>query len=98
MDDIFIEPERSSDADALGDVVRRAFVHQPGVAEMVAAIRASPRYRGGLAFIARAGDRVVGFVMLSGTDLVDEAGARREVLTLTPLGASRGRAGVSAVA
>ncbi|MDT4893295.1 MAG: putative acetyltransferase [Pseudonocardiales bacterium] len=35
--------------------------------------------------VARVSDRVVGFVMLSGTDLVDDAGRRREVLTLTPL-------------
>ena len=52
---------------------------------MVAAIRVSPRYRAGLALVARVGPRVVGFVMLSGTDLVDDAGTRREVLTLTPL-------------
>ena len=37
------------------------------------------------ALVARVGHQVVGFVMLSGTDLVDEAGTRREVLTLTPL-------------
>lgn len=52
---------------------------------MVSAIRESSRYRGGLAFLARADGRVVGFVMLSGTDLVDEDGTRRDVLTLTPL-------------
>ena len=52
---------------------------------MVAAIRASPRFRPGLALVARVGDGVAGFVMLSGTDLVDDAGGRREVLTLTPL-------------
>lgn len=52
---------------------------------MVAVIRASPRYRPGLALVARIDHRVAGFVMLSGTDLVDDAGQRREVLTLTPL-------------
>ena len=52
---------------------------------MVAAIRASPRYRPDLALVARASDQVVGFVMLSGTDLVDDGGGRREVLALTPL-------------
>jgi putative acetyltransferase len=83
--DIVVESERSRDADAVDHVVRRAFAHQPGVAEMVTAIRASPRYRDGLAFVARADAEVVGFVMLSGTDLVDDDETRREVLTLTPL-------------
>ena len=39
----------------------------------------------GLALVARLDGQVVGFVMLSGTDLVDDDGTRREVLTLTPL-------------
>ena len=80
-----IGAERLADHAAVGEVLRRAFAHQPGVADMVAAIRVSPRYRAGLALVARVGPRVVGFVMLSGTDLVDDAGTRREVLTLTPL-------------
>lgn len=53
---------------------------------MVSAVRDSPRYRSGLAFVACVEDRVVGFVMLSGTDLVDDDGTSRDVLTLTPLG------------
>ena len=52
---------------------------------MVAAIRRSPRYRPGLALVARSGGEIVGFVMLSGTELVDQSGVCREVLTLTPL-------------
>jgi putative acetyltransferase len=83
--DVIIQPERPEDANAIGEVVRRAFEHQPGVDDMVAAIRRSPRYRPGLAFVARCEHGVVGFVMLSGTDLVDQSGHRREVLTLTPL-------------
>jgi putative acetyltransferase len=86
MDDTVIETEQSVHAQAVATVVRRAFAHHPGVDTMVAAIRRSPRYRPDLAFVARAGKQVVGFVMLSGTDLVNrEAGVRREVLTLTPL-------------
>jgi putative acetyltransferase len=38
-----------------------------------------------LAFVARRFARVVGFVMLSGTDLLGDNGTCREVLTLTPL-------------
>ena len=85
VDEFVIEAEQVTDHAAVEDVVRRAFAHQPGVAEMVAAIRVSPRFRPGLALVARVGDTVAGFVMLSGTDLVDDARGRREVLTLTPL-------------
>lgn len=85
MSGVVIEAERQADADAVEGVVRTAFAHHPEVADMVAAVRASPRYRPGLAFVARADTRVVGFVMLSGTDLADDAGRRREILTLTPL-------------
>jgi putative acetyltransferase len=85
VDDFVIEAEQDADHAPVDDVVRRAFAGRPEVAEMVAAIRASPRFRPGLALVARVGDRVAGFVMLSGTDLVDDAGGRREVLTLTPL-------------
>lgn len=85
MSEVVIEAEQPADAAAVDTVVRDAFAHRPEVAEMVAAIRASSRYRPGLAFVARAGTAVVGFVMLSGTDLADDAGMRREVLTLTPL-------------
>ena len=71
---IVIEPERCSAADADDEVVRRAFRHYRGVAGMVAVIGAWPGYRIGLAFVARPGARVVGVVMVSGTDLVGEAG------------------------
>jgi putative acetyltransferase len=83
--DFVIEAEQHGDHAAVDDVVRRAFGHRPEVADMVAAIRSSPRFRPGFALVARAGDAVAGFVMLSGTDLVDDSGGRREVLTLTPL-------------
>jgi putative acetyltransferase len=85
MAEVIIEPEQPDDAKVIESVVRRAFHAQPGVPEMVAAIRRSPRYRPDLALVARARGEVVGFVMLSGTDLVDAGGGRREVLTLTPL-------------
>lgn len=52
---------------------------------MVTNIRKSLGYRKHLALVARWDDSVVGFVMLSTTDLVDENGGRSEVLTLTPL-------------
>ena len=85
MQELVIRPERPEDADVIDRVLRRAFEHQPAVADMVAAIRRSPRYRPELALVACCGPDVVGFVMLSGTDLVDRHGQRRDVLTLTPL-------------
>lgn len=81
---LIIEPERPADAAPVGAVVRRAF-ECPAVGDMVSAIRTSPRYRPDLTFVARIRGQVVGFVMLSGTDLVDAGSARREILTLTPL-------------
>jgi putative acetyltransferase len=82
---VLIQTEQATDHPAIAEVVRRAFVDEPDVAGMVAAIRQSPRYRCGLAFAARVGGEIVGFVMLSGTDLVDDDGTCRDVLTLTPL-------------
>lgn len=85
MGEIVIEAEQPVDADAIDRVVRAAFAHHPEVGDMVAEVRKSPRYRPGLAMVARSGGVVSGFVMLSGCDLVAEDGTRREVLTLTPL-------------
>ena len=85
VDDWTIHPENAADHAAVAEVVRQAFVDQPEVVDMVVAIRESSRYRTGLAFVARAEGQIVGFVMLSGTDLVDDDGTRRDVLTLTPL-------------
>jgi hypothetical protein len=79
MNNVVIETERPDDAAGVATVLRRPFAHHPGVDSLVAAIRSSPRYRPALAFVARAGEQVVGFVMLSGTDLVNRpAGERRE--------------------
>src|SRR3954449_8354305 len=85
MREIVIQAEQPVDAEAIDGVVRAAFVHQPEVGDMVAEVRRSPPYRPGLAMVARSRDIVVGFVMLSGCDLVAEDGTGREVLTLTPL-------------
>lgn len=84
MHPVVIEPESDADAFGVDTVVRRAFHEQPGVADMVAAIRASPEYEPGLAFVARKENDVVGFVMISHATLV-EGDARHDVLTLSPL-------------
>src|SRR3954453_1177979 len=85
MSAVVVQAEQPADADAVDRVVRAAFAHRPQVAAMVTEIRTSPRYRPGLALVARSGGLVTGFVMLSGTDLVADGGTCREVLTLTPL-------------
>jgi putative acetyltransferase len=85
MSDITVEAEQPVDAEAINGVVRAAFAHHLEVGDMVAAIRASPRYRPGLALVARVVSKVIGFVMVSGTDLVVDDATQREVLTLTPL-------------
>lgn len=66
-------------------MVRRAFHEQLGVADMVAAIRASAQYEPGLTLVARQADQVVGFTMISHAELVDDEGGRQDVLTLSPL-------------
>lgn len=84
-DDLRIAPETPADQAGVHDVVRRAFAHHPAVADLVDLIRASPQFVPGLSLVARRGSAVVGHVMLSHTDLVDDDGVRREVLTLSPL-------------
>jgi predicted N-acetyltransferase YhbS len=47
VDEFAIEAEQDADHAAVDEVVRRAFAGRPEVADMVAAIRASPRFRPG---------------------------------------------------
>ncbi len=77
--------ERSDDAPDIDSVIMHAFHEQLGVADMVAAIRASAQYEPGLTLVARQADQVVGFVMISHAELVDDEGGRHDVLTLSPL-------------
>lgn len=80
-----VTPETPTDVAAIRAVVQRAFATHVEVADMVESIRASARYIPELALVARMHDEVVGFVMISTVDLVDEAGRIREILSLTPL-------------
>jgi putative acetyltransferase len=77
--------EQPADYDAIRDVVRQAFATHEGVADLVDLIRQSPRYIPELALVARRDADVVGYVMLSHADLVDGAGERHQVITLSPL-------------
>jgi putative acetyltransferase len=65
--------------------VLAAFADEPGVAELVELIRASPEYVPELALVARVAGEVAGFVMVSHAELVGDSGERHRVLTLSPL-------------
>lgn len=81
-----IEPERPGDHDAIREVVRTAFGHHRTVPQLVELIRASPQYVPELALVARQDDAVLGHVMVSQAELVDdERGVTHVVLTLSPL-------------
>lgn len=86
--ELVIEPERAADAGAVREVVRAAFSHHVEVADLVELIRASPEYVQELALVARVSGAVAGFVMLSHAGLVDDAGDRHRILTLSPLAVS----------
>ena len=92
---LVIEPETAADAGEIRLVVARAFEHEPEVADLVEAIRASPEYRPDLALVARTDTQVAGFVMISGAALLDGA-TRHAVHTLSPLAVDpdRQRAGI----
>jgi putative acetyltransferase len=79
-----IGAERTDDAPAVDAVVRRAFHENVGVADMVAAIRASAQYEPDLTLVAKQAGQVVGFVMISHVELIDDD-ARHDALTLSPL-------------
>ena len=83
-----ISPETTADQAAIRDVVRAAFDTEPKVADLVDMIRASSQYVPELSLVARHDGEVVGHVMLSHADLVDELGERRRILTLSPLAVS----------
>ena len=80
-----IRPETPDDHLAIRAVVAAAFEHDPGVAELVELIRASPNYVPDLSLVACRDGEIVGHVMLSHAELVDEHGQRHRILTLSPL-------------
>ena len=82
---VVVEPETTADHAAVREVVRRAFDTQSEVPDLVDAIRSSPEYVPELSLVARQGGTVVGHVMLSHAYLVADDGARRRILTLSPL-------------
>jgi putative acetyltransferase len=104
---LLIEPESVADVPAVRDVALAAFPDEPGVADLVEAIRFSPQYEPDLSLVARVDGRVAGFVMISHAELVEDgagptgetdAARRHDVLTLSPLAVApdRQRRGIGA--
>jgi putative acetyltransferase len=79
-----IRPESREDQSAIRRVVREAFDRQ-SVADLVDLIRESPEFVPELSLIASHAGEVVGHVMLSHAELVDEFADRHRILTLSPL-------------
>jgi len=74
--DIPIRPERAKDRARIREVTASAFAHHPGVADLVALIRAFSGYMPELSLVAEMKGDIIGHVMLSRADLVDEWGER----------------------
>ena len=73
------------DHDDVRRVVAGAFGAEVGVAELVDALRASPAFLPGLSLVATLEGVVVGHVLLTAAELVDERELRHRVLVLSPL-------------
>jgi putative acetyltransferase len=78
-----IRPEGPLDLPAIGALVERAFGDRAEAA-LVELIRASPNYVPELSLVAETDESVVGYVMLSYTELRDTPRTHR-VLTLSPI-------------
>lgn len=80
-----VRAERDDDHDIIRTVVALAFDPDDQVAGLVDALRASPAFLPGLSLVATVDDAVVGHVLLTAAELVDERAARHRVLVLSPL-------------
>lgn len=81
---LVVRPERPDDVPAVEEVVRAAFGPEGDlVVRLVAALRASPAWRG-LSFVAQVDGAVVGHVLLTGA-WVDAEPALVDALVLSPL-------------
>jgi putative acetyltransferase len=85
---VSVRAERPDDGEAIRAVVDEAFAPDATVGPLVEAIRASPRFVPPLSLVAVLDGRVVGHVMLSHVDVVDDLGDHHEVLSLSPLSVS----------
>ena len=80
-----LRAEVARDRDVIRGVVAAAFSPDVEVAALVDALRGSPAFLPGLSLVATLDDLVVGHVLLSAAELLDERAARHRVLVLSPL-------------
>jgi putative acetyltransferase len=85
---VSVRAERPGDVESIRAVVDEAFAPDETVGPLVDAIRASSRFVAALSLVAVVDDRVVGHVLLSHVDVVDDLGDHHEVLSLAPLSVS----------
>ncbi|AKT50442.1 GNAT family N-acetyltransferase [Arsenicicoccus sp. oral taxon 190] len=79
-----LRPEDHRDHAAVRDIVERAFVDEPSVADLVGVLRADSAVAEGYSVVAELGGAVVGHVMLS-RGWVDAPDRLVKVLVLSPL-------------
>jgi putative acetyltransferase len=79
-----VRAEADEDRDAIREVVAAAFSPQVEVAGLVDALRASPAFIPGLSLVATVNGAVVGHVLLTAAELVEDL-RRHRVLLLSPL-------------
>jgi putative acetyltransferase len=80
-----IRAERDDDQNVIRTVVAAAFRPDVEVAGLVDALRRSPAFIPGLSLVATVAGVVVGHVLLTAAELVDEAAVPHRVLVLSPL-------------
>lgn len=90
MNDLIIRVETEKDYETVEALTREAFwnVYRPGAAEhyLVHTMRHHPDFIPSLDFVLEADGAIAGVIQYTRAWLVDEAGARREILSLALLG------------
>ena len=80
-----LRAEVDRDRDVIQTVVAAAFGPDAEVAGLVGALRGSPAFIPGLSLVASLEGVVVGHVLLTAADVIDEGEVRHRVLVLSPL-------------
>jgi putative acetyltransferase len=81
---VVLRPERPGEEGAVRAVVEDAFVTQPGVGELVDALRRSPDWVPGLSFVAELDGEIVGHILFT-RSLLDASRRLVDVLVLSPV-------------
>ncbi len=80
-----VRAERAEERDLIRTVVAAAFDHNVEMAGLVDALRKSSVFIPDLSLVATLDDVVVGHVLVTSAELVDEGNVRHRVLVLSPL-------------